>query len=112
MENITQPYPKYSKEVLIRVREILKDMFLNNKDFKYSFFAIILIAKLPGWTNKFPKILSNYLGRTKGLGDSSIKKFFHSKSKNPINPYFEKIPKYVIYFTPRLPKGLNNNISN
>lgn len=112
MENITQPYPKYSKEVLIRVREILKDMFLNNKDFKYSFFAIIFIAKLPGWTNKIPKILSNYLGRTKGLGCSSIEKFFHGKSKNPINPYFEKIPKYVIYFTPRLSKGLNNNISN
>lgn len=103
IENITQPYPKYPKEVLIRVREILKEMFLNDKDFKYSFFAIIYYLKtyyLPGWTNKFPYILDNYLGRTKGLSYSSVKKRFLDVPENPIIPYLGKIKKYIINFTP------------
>lgn len=101
IENITNPYPKYSDEELIRVREILKKMFFECEDFKYTFFAILNFDKmehLRGWTSKFPTLFNDYLDGLKGFSEQSIKNFFSNKKKNPSNVHVEKAFKYTSRF--------------
>lgn len=99
IENITQPFPKYPDEILIRTREVIKDMLTNNSEFKLLFFAYLYTEKeadrIPGWTNKFPQLFNDYLGGLENLRTSSIKKYFFNDESNPANSYQKQINDFL-----------------
>lgn len=99
IENITQPYPKYPDDVLIRTREILKKMFTNDSEFKKLFFTFLYIEKeadrINGWVNKFPKLLNHYLGGLEKLKETTIKKHFFNKKSNPIIGFQKEINDFI-----------------
>ncbi|WP_405611519.1 hypothetical protein [Polaribacter sp. Asnod1-A03] len=99
IENITKPYPIYPDDVLIRTREILKEMFSKVDNFKLYFFYYIYEQKdfknLPGWVNKFPPLLANYLGELDKFSQATIKKYFLPNEDNPVFNKNQKINDFI-----------------
>lgn len=88
IENITQPFPKYPDDVLIRTREILKKMFSENQEFSLIFLGFIFrefrAERLYAWSSKFPELLNEYLGNLDNFSKATIKKYFYHTKRNPI----------------------------
>lgn len=99
IENITEPFPKYSDDVLIGTREVLKTMFSQNSEFKKYFFAFLYTEKesdkILGWVNKFPKILNHYLGGLENFSESTIKKYFFNNNDNPVIGFQKEINDFI-----------------
>lgn len=97
IENITNPYPNYSEDVLIRTREILKEMFLKDTGFKFVFFGFIYFTKenyLKKWPTKFPELLEAYLGKLNSFSESSNKKNINKIIKKSGGFKLSDIQKY------------------
>lgn len=88
LNNICNPIPQYQKNDLNRTKIIIQDLFLYAPNFKHLFFVIIFVLKgkneIFKWNTKFPTVLSNYLGKMKGLSEGSIKLYFRNDEENPV----------------------------
>lgn len=88
LNNICNPIPQYQKNDLNRTKIIIQELFLFAPNFKHLFFVIIFVLKgkneIFKWNTKFPTVLSNYLGKMKGLSEGSIKLYFRNDEENPV----------------------------
>ena len=98
LSNITEKYPVYDKNELIKTREIIKEMVLDgDSSFKENLFSLIYTLKesryLLKWNTKFPLIMESYLG-IKGFSKDSIKRYFKNDNTNPIMGTYD----YMLFF--------------
>lgn len=88
LNNICNAIPQYHKNDLNRTKIVIQELFLFAPNFKHLFFVIIFVLKgkneIFKWNTKFPAVLSNYLGKMKGLSEGSIKLYFRNDEENPI----------------------------
>jgi len=105
VENITQPYPNYSDEILIRTREILKEMFSRDEDVKLFFLGFIYTKitnnELINSGNKFSKIFNKYLEGLDKYSERTIKNYLIDSTENPFQK--KKASKKLNNFSDRHP---------
>lgn len=92
IETITNPYPKFSSYELIRTREILKEMFVLNDEFKIMFYLFFDEKKddrsldrnsFDAVRTKLPKILGEYFKGEDNFGATTVLKFLYEMNDYP-----------------------------